>query len=130
LLFSAADAAYAAYAASSSVGRCIQTDYLLVFVVLASICFMIVAAATIIHLMDCLYDGFMDRKSKRIAEEPSTAAEATAATAAKAATAAEESSSTAEATSATAAKAATAAESAKSAPLRQCALFWYSIHHC
>src|SRR5215831_10631694 len=108
--FSAEAAEAAAEAVSSSVGRCIHTNYLfvvvivvivvLVFVVVA-ICFMIfvVATATIIHLMDCLYDGFMDRKSKRIAEESSSAAETTAAKAA-----------------------------AEAAPC-QCALFRYSIYH-
>src|SRR5215831_1705673 len=128
--FSAESAEAAAEAVSSSVGRCIHTNYLLVVVivvivvivvlvfVVVAICFMIfvVATATIIHLMDCLYDGFMDRKSKRIAEESSSAAEATAATAAKAATSAEESSSAAEATA------------AEATPC-QCALFRYSIYH-
>jgi hypothetical protein len=51
------------------------------------------ASGTIIHLVDCLYDGFMD-------EEPSSTAEATAA---------EKSSSTAAPAEATAAKATTAA---------------------
>ena len=72
MLFSA-EAADAADAASSSVGRCIQTHYpilVLVVVVVTPYFMILVAAATIIHLMDCLYDGFMDRKSKRIAEEP------------------------------------------------------------
>ena len=104
--------------ASSSVGRCIQTHNLVVVIVIVvTPNFMIlVFAATIIHLMDCLYGGFMDRKSEGIAKEPSSAAEVTSTTATKAATAAKEPSSAAEVTSTTATKAATAAESAKAAP--------------
>jgi hypothetical protein len=111
--------AEAAEAVSSSVGRCIDTHYLSVVLVSVVVAIpsmiLVVAAATIIHLMDCLYDSLMEP----IAEESSSAAEATAAAAAKAATAIKESSSAAEAT---------AAEAAEAAPC-QCALFWYSIYH-
>jgi hypothetical protein len=118
-----AEPADAAEAVSSRVDRCIHTNYLFVFLFLifvVTICFMVlVAAATIIHLMDCLYDILMEA----IAEESSSAAKATAAAAKAEATGIKESSSAAKATAA-AAKAA----AAKAAPC-QCTLFWHSIYH-
>src|SRR5215467_4677812 len=128
--FSLSETQPAAEATSRSVGRSIQTHYLFVSLVLVfviTICFMVVAiAGTIIGLVDCLYDLFMDEESSSTAEataikeSSSTDADATAATAAKTATSAEESSSTAKAT---------ATKAAAEATPCQCALFRYSIYH-
>ena len=121
--------------ASRTVNSCIQTHYLVVFlllVFLVTICVLVVVvnlfllflAGTIIHLVDCLYDSLMD-------EESASAAISAAATAAEAATATKESSSAAKATAATAAEATTAAEAAEAAEAApcHCALFWYCICH-
>src|SRR5215469_1281632 len=115
--FSLSETQPAAEATSSSVGRCIQTHYLFVSLVLVfviTICFMVVAiAGTNIGLVDCLYDLFMDEESSSTAE----------------ATAIKESSSTdADATAAIAAKTTTSKAAAEATPC-QCALFRYSIYH-
>jgi hypothetical protein len=52
---------------SSIVSRCIQTDYLFVFLILILVVtpwfFLLFTAMTIIGLADCSYDGFMDEES-------------------------------------------------------------------
>jgi hypothetical protein len=64
----------------SSVDRCIETYGLLVFLVAVLVVFVVVklfvlvAAGTIIHLVDCLYDVFME------SEESFSTAEAEATT--------------------------------------------------
>ena len=61
----------------SSVDRCIETYGLLIFLVAVLVVFVVVklfvlvAAGTIIHLVDCLYDVFME------SEESFSTAEAT-----------------------------------------------------
>jgi hypothetical protein len=117
--------AYSAEAVSSSVDRCIETYGLLVFLVLVLVVFVklfvLAVAGTIIHLVDCLYDVFMESEESSSTAEATTIEESSSTAVSAAATA------EAEATSATAE--ATSAEAEAASPC-QCSLFWYCIYHC